>query len=206
MLALLTESYRPRKVSDFIGLEKPKAKMTALIAKPRASAWLFVGGSGLGKTTLAMATCNELEAELHHIPSQKCTVEAVETIRRKCKYLPMLGKRFHFVLIDEADSMSGAAQDALLSLMDSTDRPTDTIFIFTCNDDSTLKVPFKSRCFRVEFSSYGVAKDAALLLEKVWGNEAPPSASAPNFQRIVKESNNNIRAALMELEQEIMLA
>ena len=180
--------------------------MLSLIAKPRASAWLFVGGSGLGKTTLAMATCNELEAELHHIPSQKCTVESIETVRRKCQYLPMLGKRFHFILIDEADSMSKAAQDALLSLLDSTNRPADTIFVFTCNDDSRLESRFVSRCFRVEFSSYGVAKDATELLSRVWRNEAPETATAPNFQRIVKESNNNIRAALMELEQEIMLA
>lgn len=201
---ILTEQYRPRKVADFIGLVKPKEKMLALIARPRSSAWLFIGPSGMGKTTLALAVAEELQAELHHVPSQKCTVDAIETIRRRCQYLPMIGKRFHLVLIDEADSMSGAAQDALLSLLDSTARPVNTIFIFTCNEAATLKTRFVSRCFRLEFSSYGVAKEATELLERVWKTEASADATAPNFARIVKESNNNIRESLMELE--LMLA
>jgi hypothetical protein len=33
-----------------------------------------------------------------------------------------------------------------------------------------------------------------------------PGAARPNFQRIIKESNNNIREALNKLETELMLA
>jgi replication-associated recombination protein RarA len=203
---LLTEQYRPRKVSDFIGLDKPKRIASKLIAKPYESAWVFVGASGMGKTTLALAMADEMQAELHHIPSQQCTVESLARVAAKCQYVPMLGKRIHFVLVDEADQMSNAAQLALLSLLDSTNRLPNTIFVFTCNETDKFQDRFLSRCGVVEFSSYGVAKDAALLLEKVWGLEASSESSAPNFQRIVKESNNNIRRALMELQQELMLA
>lgn len=48
-------------------------------------------------------------------------------------------------------------------------------------------------------------RDAAALLADVWAREAG-DAPAPNFARIVKESNNNVRAALMELQKEIMFA
>jgi hypothetical protein len=51
-----------------------------------------------------------------------------------------------------------------------------------------------------------MAKDAAALLETVWTAEAPAGADAPNFARIVKDSNNNIREALMKLETELLLA
>jgi len=44
------------------------------------------------------------------------------------------------------------------------------------------------------------------LLERIWRDNAPSTASAPNFARIVKESNNNVREALMRLETELMLA
>lgn len=203
---LLTEQYRPLRIADFIGLDKPKKWASKLVAKPFDSAWVFVGASGMGKTTLALAIAAELDAELHHIPSQRCSVLEVETVRRKCQYVPMMGKRLHLVLVDEADQMSSAAQLALLSMLDSTNRAPNTIFIFTCNETLRLESRFLSRCGVVEFSSYGVAKETAELLETVWGAEAPKDAEAPNFQRIVKESNNNIRASLMQLQQCIMMA
>lgn len=62
-----------------------------------------------------------------------------------------------------------------------------------------------SRCVTVEFSSYGIAKDAAALLSLVWDCEAN-GAPAPNFVRIVKEANNNVRASLMELQKALMFA
>jgi DNA polymerase III gamma/tau subunit len=200
-VAVFTSKYRPRKVADFIGLDKPKARMLALLARPKASAWLFCGTSGVGKTTMALALADELNAELHHIPSQKCTVDAVDSIRKKVAYMPMAGYDWHVVLVDEADSMSGPAQDAFLSLLDETARPAKTIFIFTANETDTLKTRFKSRCFQLDFSSWGVAKEATDMLARVWDAEASPALPAPNFARIVKEANNNIRTALMELEQ-----
>lgn len=199
----LTETYRPRKVADFIGLDKPKQRMRSLIARPKESAWLFYGPSGMGKTTLALAVAEELDAELTHIPSRRCTIETVEAVRRRCQYVPMAGKRMHLILVDEADTMSDAAQDAWLSILDSTNRAPNTILIFTCNGMERLATRFRSRCYEVEFSSYGVAKDATAMLEKVWRDETNGNPSAPNFQRIVKDANNNIRTALMELELEI---
>jgi DNA polymerase III delta prime subunit len=112
----------------------------------------------------------------------------------------------HLILVDEADQMSAAAQLFLLSKLDSTAFPPNTIFIFTCNSTAGLEARFLSRCGIVEFSNYGIAKDAAALLELVWQSEAGEEIAAPNFTRIVKEANNNIRAALMKLQNELMLA
>jgi len=58
----------------------------------------------------------------------------------------------------------------------------------------------------VEFSSYGIAAEAAALLERIWNENAPADAPRPNFARLVKESNNNVRGALMRLQTELMLA
>lgn len=199
----LTETYRPRTVADFIGLEKPKQRMRSLIARPKESAWLFVGPSGMGKTTLALAVAEEMQAELTHIPSRRCTIEAVEAVRRRCQYVPMAGKRLHLILVDEADTMTDAAQDAWLSILDSTNRAPNTVLIFTCNGTERLADRFRSRCYAVDFTSYGVAKEATAMLERVWQIETNGNPSAPNFQRIVKDSSNNIRTSLMELELEI---
>jgi replication-associated recombination protein RarA len=202
----LTERYRPHSIESFVGLAKPKAICARLAARPFPSAWLFVGPSGTGKTTMAMALAEMIPAEIHHIPSQECNVANIERVCRTCQYVPMAGFRMHLILVDEADQMSSAAQLALLSKLDTTSPLPDTIWVFTCNDATRLEDRFLSRCKVVEFSSYGLATEAADLLKSIWQENAPSSSPAPNFQRIVKESNNNVRESLMKLETELMLA
>jgi hypothetical protein len=99
--------------------------------------------------------------------------------------------------------MTPAAQLALLSKLDATDAPPNTIWVFTCNVTDGLEPRFLSRTRQIEFSSYGLANEAARLLEAIWQREAH-GAAAPNFARIVKDSANNLRDALMYLETELL--
>jgi hypothetical protein len=78
------------------------------------------------------------------------------------------------------------------------------IWVFTCNSTDRLQDRFLSRVKQVEFSSYGIAAETAAMLQKIWDENT--TAAAPNFARIVKESNNNVRESLMKLELELMLA
>lgn len=204
--ALLTERYRPHTVDGFIGLDKPKRICRNLIARPMEAALMFVGPSGVGKTTMALALAAEMGAELHHIPSQECDLAAIERIRTVCQHYPAPGKRLHLVLVDEADQMTRAAQTALLSMLDSTRPLPNTVWVFTGNSTDGLEDRFISRCVKVEFSSYGVASDATRLLGDVWATEAPADAAAPNFARLVKDANNNVRASLMALQRELLAA
>jgi replication-associated recombination protein RarA len=199
---LLVEKYRPTQIENFIGIEDARETAIELVCNPYSSAWMFVGASGTGKTTLAQAIGAELGAEIHHIPSQSCTVETVKTLRHTLSFSPMFGSKWHVVIVDEADEMSGAAENAWLSLTDSTNRPVDTIIIFTCNSTEKLKDRFLSRCEVVKFSTYGIAKATTDLLARVWESETVGSSSeVPNFARIVKEANNNVRESLQVLQK-----
>jgi len=198
----LAEKYRPRSIADFVGLERPKKILGQFAANPYQSAWLFVGPPGVGKTSMALALAAQICAEIHHIPSQKCNAQAIDDTCRMCAYVPLSGG-FHLVIVDEADRMTPAAQLALLSKLDATDAPPNTIWVFTCNATDGLEPRFLSRTRQVEFSSYGMANEAARLLESIWQREAN-GAAAPNFARIVKESANNLRDALMCLETELL--
>jgi replication-associated recombination protein RarA len=204
--ATLAERYRPLTISSFIGLAKPKAICASLASRPMPSAWRFVGPSGTGKTTLAIALAEAIPAEIHHIQSQECNLDNLERVCRTCQYVPMAGCKMHLILVDEADQMSAAAQLYLLSKLDTTAKLPNTIWIFTCNETNRLQDRFLSRTLPVEFSSYGLAAEAGALLSKIWAANAPAGSTAPNFARIVKDSNNNVRESLMKLETELMLA
>jgi DNA polymerase III gamma/tau subunit len=73
----LAEKYRPVRIADFIGLDRPKKVLSAFCKRPASGAWLFLGPSGVGKSTMALAMAAELQAELHKIPSQKCNTQTI---------------------------------------------------------------------------------------------------------------------------------
>jgi DNA polymerase III gamma/tau subunit len=62
--ASLSERYRPRLLEDFIGLDKPKRVLSKFAAKPFPNAaFLFVGPSGTGKTSMALALCEAIRGD-----------------------------------------------------------------------------------------------------------------------------------------------
>jgi DNA polymerase III delta prime subunit len=187
-------------------LDREKRILTAFAANPRPGQnWIFYGDSGVGKTTMALALALEMGGEVHHIPSQKCTVENIEDVCRMCWYATYKVDGFHVVIVDEADQMTEKAQLALLSKLDSTAPPPQTIFIFTCNKTDGLEKRFLSRCSKLEFSNYGMRGELAAFLAKVYESETG-KAGALNFERIAKESTNNVREALNRLEVELLAA
>lgn len=201
----LAEKYRPTHIAEFVGLERPKKVLTAFCRRPTPGAWLFLGPSGVGKSSMALALAAELDAELHKIPSQKCTALVIEDVVRQCWYAPMTPGGFHIVLCDEADRMTDAAQLQLLSKLDCVDPAPSTIWIFTANDTERLERRFLSRCKTLEFSSYGMAGEIVAYLDKVWHAEGG-NGNCPDLNRVVKDSRNNVRDCLQTLEVELLAA
>jgi replication-associated recombination protein RarA len=112
--ASLSEKYRPHAFADFIGLDKAKKVLAKFAANPFPNAaFLFVGPSGTGKTTMALALCEAIKGELHHIPSQSCNVGTLEETVRMCHYVPR-NNSLHVVLVDESDQMTPAASVNLI--------------------------------------------------------------------------------------------
>ncbi len=202
--ASLSEKYRPRLLEDFVGLDKPKRVLQKFAVSPFPNAaFLFVGPSGTGKTSMALALCEAIRGELHHIPSQSCNVATVEDVTRQCHYVPR-DNTLHVVLVDEADQASKAAQLSFLSKLDATAFPPQTVFIFTCNSTDGLEGRFLSRCMVLQFSSHGMAKDIAVLLERIWLAEAGETTEKPNFMRAAQDSKNNCRDAVNSLQVELL--
>jgi len=83
--------------------------------------------------------------------------------------------------------MTNPAQLALLSKLDATAFPPNTIFIFTCNGTEDLEPRFLSRCRTVEFSSYGMASEITAFLDRVWHSEGgmEMARTFPAWQRIL---------------------
>jgi DNA polymerase III delta prime subunit len=153
---------------------------------------------------MAKALFSQIQAELHIIPSQKANVQNLDDVCRQCWYVPASGT-YHGVLCDEADQCSNAFQLSLLSKLDSVDPIPNTVWIFTANDTERLEKRFLSRCRVLEFSSYGLRAPLAALLAEVWEKETGKKGEL-DWERIAKNAENNVRAALSVLEMELLAA
>lgn len=203
---MLTEKYRPHKIEDFAGLWGIKLKLETWLRHPQEDVFYFYGKSGTGKTAMALALGEALRAQVIHIASQLCNIGALADLRAECSHYPLFGN-WRLILIDEADSMTEAAKLGFLSLLDSTERPAKTIFVFTSNEeklkDSEFETRFLSRTKPIKFSTYGLNGDATALLRRIWQVEAN-GAPEPDFKRLLNDNHQNIRACLQALEMMIL--
>src|SRR5258707_9373674 len=187
--ASLAEKYKPHTFAEFVGLDKPKRILAKFADAPYPCGMLFGGSSGTGKKSMALALCEVIKGELHHVPSQQCNIENLDYVVSQCHYVPSSGKSFHVVLIDEAHKMTPAAQLSLLSRLDGTRPAPTTIFIFTATTTDGLDKALLSRLLMGEkapFHSHGIAGQAASLLDRICERESG-DAEKPNFLRIVRD-------------------
>ncbi len=200
MIALTTK-HQPKRIADFAGLKRAKAIMSHVVANPRPDAFLLHGAAGSGKTTMALALCEELNGQLIHIPSSECSVDKVRWLRDVTASYPMFGD-WYVVVCDECDKMSPAAQVAFLSLLDATGMPQNTVFVFTCNATKGLEDRFISRCKAIEFPAC-TGPEVSNFLFGVWVKETG-SFEAPPMRELIEASAGNIRGALNALEMELI--
>lgn len=201
------EKYKPLKLSDFAGMNRPKAILSAVAREPYASAWLLLGNSGLGKTCMALAFAEAIGGQVVHIPSRECNLERVREVCYDCHSIPMFARAPYFwvVIVDEADVMTAQAQLAFLSALDTTAAPPNTVFIFTANSTERLEPRFLSRVRTLRFSTDDLLEPGAALLQRIWQAETG-HANGINFREILTAAGLNLRAAIMELEMMAMEA
>ena len=198
---LWCEKYRPQTIDDCILPESLKKTFKEFIKSGRVPNFLFSGTAGVGKTTIAKALCNEIDAEYYLINGS--TEGGIDTIRYQVRNFAStisLTDAKKVIIIDEADGLSIDAQKALRGSIE--EFSSNCSFIFTCNYKTKIVEPLHSRCTCIDFKIDNKSKQViaasffkrAVTILKAEQVEFDPKVVAelvtkhfPDYRRILNE-------------------
>lgn len=148
---LWTEKYRPKKVADCILPDRIKKTFQEYVNSNTIPNLMLTGSAGVGKTTVAIAMCEEIGLNYLFINSSE--ERGIDMLRTKIKgyasTVSLTGGR-KVIILDEADYLTPEAQAALRGAIE--EFSANCTFIFTCNFKSRLIDALHSRCSVIDFS------------------------------------------------------
>lgn len=150
---LWVEKYRPQTIDQCILPSSLKKTFKDMVAKGEPQNLLFSGTAGTGKTTVAKALCNELNADWILINcSEDGNIDTLRTkIRQFASTVSFSENSKKVVILDEFDySNAQSIQPALRGAIE--EFSSNCRFILTCNYKSRIIEPIHSRCTCIDFT------------------------------------------------------
>jgi len=155
---LWVERYRPRKIEDCILPDELKSTFQKFVDDGSIPNLLLSGTAGVGKTTVARAMLEQINADYIVINgSMNGNIDTLRNdIRNFAATVSFTGGR-KYVILDEADYLNAnSTQPALRNFME--EYSSNCGFILTCNFANRIIAPLHSRCSVVEFKINGKQK------------------------------------------------
>lgn len=188
-MQILSLSSRPKTLDEMVGQKELVSHIRGHFKERIPQAWMFVGETGCGKTTLARILALTLQCrhqERVGNPCPRCQknfdkfdivevnagdirgVNELEGTLDGYNYAPKPGSKNRVYILDEAQMLSGHAQSLMLKYLE--DCPRSTYWIICTTDPHKIKSTIHSRCvvYKVPILKYdGVQRLVRRALEKI---------------------------------------
>lgn len=151
MHSIWTEKYRPQTFKEFKGQDKIVERVKAMVDQKNIGNFLFAGPAGVGKSSMALIIAKTLFGEFwkrNFLELNASDDRGIDVVRNEIKDFARLKAMGHvpfkIIFLDECDSLTKEAQQALRRTMEN--YTTSTRFVLSCNYSSKIIDPIQSRC------------------------------------------------------------
>ncbi|GAA6004971.1 hypothetical protein JCM11491_002294 [Sporobolomyces phaffii] len=202
--SLVRAQHRPKTLSDIVGNVETIERLKVIAREGNCPHIIISGSPGIGKTTSILALARELLGdhykegvlELNASDERGINVvrERIKTFAQKKVTLPL--GRHKLIILDEADSMTTGAQQALRRTMEL--YANTTRFAFACNASNKIIEPIQSRCAILRYSRL-TDKELLKRLIEICEIENVPN-NADGLTALIFTSEGDMRQAVNNLQ------
>ena len=205
---LWVEQYRPKTIEDCILPEQTKKTFLEFLKQGEIPNMLLSGTAGTGKTTVARALCEQLNAD-YIIINGSDEGRQIDTLRHKIKNFASTvsfntESKHKVVIIDEADYMNAeSVQPALRNFIETFYK--NCRFILTCNYPYKFIEPLRSRFTQIDFKIVNgqKVKTATALLTRLGKilDEQEVSYDKKVLAELIQKHYPDFRKTINELQR-----
>ena len=199
------EKYRPVHMCDVVGNPDTVARLNVISKEGNLPNLLIAGPPGTGKTTTVLCLARDLLGE--HFKDAVLELNAsddrgLDVVRNKIKLFAQKkvtldgGHQHKIVILDEADSMTSQAQQALRRTMEL--HSATTRFALACNNSSKIIEPIQSRCAVVRFTKLSNAEVLSRLMYVIEKEQVPYTEDG--LEAILYLAEGDLRNAINSLQ------
>ncbi|KAK4246294.1 DNA replication factor C-like protein [Corynascus novoguineensis] len=200
----MVEKYRPVFLDDIVGNTETIERLKIIARDGNMPHLIISGMPGIGKTTSVLCLARQLlgdsykEAVLELNASDE---RGIEVVRQRIKgfaqkKVTLPQGRHKIVILDEADSMTSGAQQALRRTMEIYSNTTR--FAFACNQSNKIIEPLQSRCAILRYAKLTDAQVVKRLLQIIEAEKV--EYSDDGLAALVFSAEGDMRQAINNLQ------
>lgn len=199
------EKYRPHKLSDIVGNEETVERLKLIALDGNVPHMIISGLPGIGKTTSIHCLAMELLGpDLYSQATLELNASddrGIDVVRNRIKQfaqtkIQLPPGRHKIIILDEADSMTPGAQQALRRTMEIYSNTTR--FAFACNQSLKIIEPLQSRCAILRYNKLADDQVLARLLEITKLEDV--KYNSEGLQALIFTAEGDMRQAINNLQ------
>jgi len=199
------EKYRPKTLDEVVGNTETLIRLQAVASEGNMPNLILVGPPGTGKTTSVHALARQLLGSAAYssgvLELNASDARGIDVVRNKIKSFAMNKvnlppNRHKIIILDEADSMTAAAQQALRRTMEV--YSSTTRFALACNISTKIIEPIQSRAAILRFTR--LSDDQIYSRLKKVCVEEKVSYTEDGLESIIFTAEGDMRNALNNLQ------